>query len=94
MVTGRGTVTARTLYWRYKSAAQAALRDGDWKYLKIGKNEQLFNLAADERERANQAAREAARFAAMKQQWNAWNATMLPYPAESFSHPNTAVDRY
>ncbi|MBK8068396.1 MAG: sulfatase-like hydrolase/transferase [Rhodanobacteraceae bacterium] len=94
VVTGRGAPASRTLYWRYKAAAQAALRDGDWKYLKIGKNEQLFNLAADERERANLALREPARFAAMKQQWNAWNATMLPYPAESYSHPNTAVDRY
>jgi hypothetical protein len=70
------------------------LRDGDWKYLKIGKNEQLFNLAWDERERANLATREAARFDAMKQQWAAWNATMLPYPADSFSFSNTAVDRY
>ena len=49
---------------------------------------------SDERERANLSLREPARFAAMKQQWNAWNATMLPYPAESYSHPNTAVDRY
>lgn len=94
VVTGRGPVKPRSLYWRYKFADQAALRDGDWKYLKIGKNEQLFNLAWDERERANQATREAARFAAMKLQWAAWNATMLPYPAESYSHPNTAIDRY
>ncbi|MBK6673646.1 MAG: sulfatase-like hydrolase/transferase [Proteobacteria bacterium] len=94
VVTGREPVKPRSLYWRYKFAEQAALRDGDWKYLKIGRNEQLFNLARDERERANQAEREPARFAAMKQQWAAWNATMLPYPAGSYSHPNTAIDRY
>jgi arylsulfatase A-like enzyme len=94
VVLGNGAVTSRKLFWRYKSAEQAALRDGDWKYLKIGKNEQLFNLAQDERERANHAERDPARFAAMKQQWASWNATMLPYPGDSYTHPNTAVDRY
>jgi arylsulfatase A-like enzyme len=94
VVLGRGGVTPRTLYWRYKFAAQAALRDGDWKYLKIGKNEQLFNLAQDERERANLATSAPERFQAMQRKWQDWNATMLPYPPESGSFPNTAVDRY
>jgi arylsulfatase A-like enzyme len=94
LVTGKGTPVSRTLYWRYKANEQRALRSGDWKYLKIGKNEQLFNLAWDERERANLATRDAARFKAMQQQWVSWNATMLPYPADSYTHPNTAVDRY
>jgi arylsulfatase A-like enzyme len=88
------TVIPRQLYWRYKANEQAALRDGDWKYIRIGKNEELFNLARDERERANQSGREPERFAAMKASWQAWNATMLPYPEESFSLPNRAIDRY
>ena len=29
----------RTLYWRYKMNAQRALREGDWKYLKINEHE-------------------------------------------------------
>ena len=32
---------------------QRALRDGDWKYLQVDGHEYLFNIAADERERAN-----------------------------------------
>jgi arylsulfatase A-like enzyme len=93
-ITGRSPVQSRRLFWRYKAATQAALRDGDWKYLKIRDNEYLFNLAQDERERANHARREAGRLAAMKEQWAAWNATMLPYPEGSMAYPNTAADRY
>jgi arylsulfatase A-like enzyme len=72
----------RTLYWRYKANAQRAMRTGDWKYLKLNGNEFLFNVAVDQRERANLARKEPARLAALKQQWEAWNATMLPIPAE------------
>jgi arylsulfatase A-like enzyme len=94
IVQGSGRLMPRTLFWRYKAEEQAALRDGDWKYIKIGKNEQLFNLAEDERERAQRAEAEPARFEAMKAKWQAWNETMLPYPDDSFSFPNTAMDRY
>jgi arylsulfatase A-like enzyme len=94
VVQGSGRILPRTLYWRYKAAEQAALREGDWKYIKIGRNEQLFNLAEDERERAQRADAEPERFKAMKAKWKAWNETMLPYPKDSFSFPNTAMDRY
>ncbi len=94
IVQGSGRIMPRTLYWRYKAAEQAALREGDWKYVKIGKNEQLFNLAEDERERAQRAGAEPARFEAMKAKWQAWNENMLPYPDDSSSYPNTAMDRY
>ena len=39
---------------------QRALRDGDWKYLRVDGHDYLFNIPADERERANRAAREPA----------------------------------
>ena len=94
VVQGSRTVTPRTLYWRYKNAQQAALRDGDWKYLRIGKREQLFNLAADERERAERAVPDAERFKAMQAGWAAWNATMLPYPDDSNSFSQSTMDRY
>jgi arylsulfatase A-like enzyme len=94
IVQGSDRIAPRTLYWRYKAEEQAALRVGEWKYIKIGKNEQLFNLAEDERERAQRADAEPERFAAMKAQWQAWNETMLAYPEDSFSFPNTAMDRY
>ncbi len=43
----------RTLFWRYKSNAQRAMRDGDLKYLKIRGNTFLFDVVQDPRERAN-----------------------------------------
>jgi arylsulfatase A-like enzyme len=87
----------RTLYWRYKAHAQRALRDGDWKYLKINDNEFLFDLASDVRERANLRAREPAVFERLRQQWEAWNRGQLPLGPEVFSHgvtPDIQADRY
>ncbi|MFM1884928.1 MAG: hypothetical protein RL026_85 [Pseudomonadota bacterium] len=94
VITGAAAPRPRQLFWRYKAGTQAALRDGDWKYLKLGRNEWLFNLADDERERANRAQAEPARFAAMKAAWAAWDATMLPYPADAVSVINVTADRY
>ncbi|MEJ0028833.1 MAG: sulfatase-like hydrolase/transferase [Rhizomicrobium sp.] len=86
----------RTLFWRYRANDQAAMRDGDLKYLKLGGREYLFDVAADQRERANLAERLPDRFARMKAAYSAWNATMLPYPAESFSETpkGHVADRY
>ena len=75
----------RTLYWRHKAGDQRALRDGDWKYLKIGQQEHLLNLADDQRERAWLEEMFPDRFVAMREMWLAWNETMLPYPEGSFS---------
>jgi len=79
---GEQAVQPRSLYWRYKANAQRALRDGDWKYLKIHSQEFLFNLAADQRERANLAAREPGRLSALRAQWERWEAGMLPISAD------------
>ncbi|HET7837053.1 MAG TPA: sulfatase-like hydrolase/transferase, partial [Variovorax sp.] len=49
-----GKTFARPLHWRMNHRGQRALRDGDWKYLQVDGNEYLFNIPADERERANQ----------------------------------------
>jgi arylsulfatase A-like enzyme len=91
-------VVERDLYWRFKANDQAALRRGPWKYLRIGGTEYLFDVVADPQERGNLKAREAARFDAMKADWAAWNATMLPYPEKSPSWNNRALrtlpDRY
>lgn len=86
VLTGKAPARARTLFWRYKAANQAAVRDGDWKYLKINDREWLFNLAEDQHERANYARREPDRFRALKQRFAEWNATMLPYPPDSATH--------
>lgn len=82
---GRAEATPRQLFWRYKAMDQVAVRDGDWKYLKINGKEFLFNLANDQRERANLSQAEKARFSSMKLLFDQWNAQMLPYPLSSSS---------
>ncbi len=73
----------RTMHWRMNHRGQRALRDGRWKYLQVDGHEYLFDIDADERERANQAHREPGRLAAMRAQWLAWNETMPPIPADA-----------
>jgi len=73
----------RPLHWRMNHRGQRALRDGRWKYLVVDGHEYLFDLSADERERANRAPREPERLAAMRADWAAWNATMPPIPGDA-----------
>ena len=73
----------RNLYWRMAHRRQRALRQGQWKYLRIEDHEYLFDLAADERERANQAARDPGRLGAMRATWEAWAATMPGIPQDA-----------
>jgi len=73
----------RTLHWRMNHRGQRALRDGDWKYLRVDGNDYLFNIPADARERANLGGREPQRLAAMREAWEAWNASMPPIPADA-----------
>lgn len=73
-----GRCVRRSLYWRMNYRRQRALRDGAWKYLAIEDNEYLFNLAVDERERANLARREPQRLQAMRAQYERWNAGIRP----------------
>jgi arylsulfatase A-like enzyme len=74
---------ARPMFWRMKHRGQRALRDGAWKYLQVDGHEYLFDISADERERANHAQREPARLAAMRDAWLAWNASMPAIPDEA-----------
>lgn len=73
----------RPLHWRMNHRGQQAMRDGDWKYLKVDGNEYLFNIPADERERANLGKKEPQRLAAMREDWLAWNATMPAIPEDA-----------
>ena len=77
---------ARPMFWRMKHRDQRALRDGRWKYLKVDEHEYLFDVARDERERANRARREPQRLAAMRDAWLAWNATMPAVPDDAGVH--------
>ena len=62
---------------------QRALRDGDWKYLRVDGNDYLFNIPADERERANLGSRHPAPLAELRSAWEAWNATMPAIPEDA-----------
>ncbi|AVR99154.1 twin-arginine translocation pathway signal protein [Pseudoduganella armeniaca] len=96
-LTGGAAPVERTLFWRYKANAQKAVRAGDWKYLKLNDNEFLFNLAHDQRERANLAAKHPDKLAELKGQWEAWNAGMLPITPDVRTHGvsgKVQADRY
>ncbi len=74
---------ARPMHWRMNHRGQRALRDGPWKYLRVDGHEYLFDITADERERANLGPRQPERLAAMRAAWEAWNATMPPIPDDA-----------
>ena len=91
VLTGDRGPEPRRLFWRYKTNAQRAMRDGDWKYLKIRDNEYLFNVVEDPRERANLKERQRATFARLTAEWAVWNAAMLPEIPDSFGESFTAA---
>jgi arylsulfatase A-like enzyme len=86
VLTGNAPPTPRKLFWRYKHNAQAAMRDGDFKYLKILGNTFLFNVAEDPMERANLKDRRKDIYDRLAAEWSAWNATMLPLRADSVTN--------
>jgi len=92
VLTGTRAVSPRRLFWRYRTNAQRAARDGDFKYLKIRENTFLFNVADDPRERANLKTVLPEVFARMEIDWYAWNATMLPEIPDSFGETYSAAD--
>ncbi len=83
---------ARELYWKMLYRNQQALRDGDWKYLSVEGDEFLFNLAGDERERANHARRDPGRLAAMRARYRAWDDALPKHPDATYSVPATKAD--
>ena len=97
VLTGRESPHPRKLFWRFKSGGQRAVRDGDWKYLQIAGNEYLFDVVNDPRERANLKERYKDVFDRLKNDWVAWNGTMLaerPRPA-LYSNPGVFLpDHY
>jgi arylsulfatase A-like enzyme len=77
ILSGGAAAHPRKLYFRYKAGAQRAIRDADWKYLRIAGNEFLFDVVQDPRERANLKDRRKDIFDRLKSDWEAWNGTML-----------------
>ena len=87
----------RRVYWRYRSNAQRAVRDGDMKWLKINDNDFLFNVVADPLERANLKQRQPDVYKRLVQDYDEWERTMLPIdPAASSTNfrGNQLADHY
>lgn len=78
---GRRDVSQRKIFWRFKASDQAAVLDGPWKYLRIGGSEYLFNVARDERERNDYRELYPTIFESLREDYDEWNKTMLPYPS-------------
>jgi arylsulfatase A-like enzyme len=72
------SAVSRTLFWRYKANAQRAVRDGDFKFLKMLDNTFLFNVVDDPMERANLKERRKDVYDRLVAKWLDWNETMLP----------------
>ena len=78
-----GGLSHRPLFWRMKYRTQQSLRLGHWKYLRIEGHEYLFDLSADERERANRAVDEPQRVADMRATYRAWEQQMPGIPPDA-----------
>ena len=92
-----GQPQPRTLFWRYRWQAQRAIREGNFKLLRIAGNSFLFDLTKDPLERANLKDTHPEIFARLSQKYDAWNAGMLPEDPAAYSHPSYAdqeADRY
>jgi arylsulfatase A-like enzyme len=87
-LTGAAT-HSRKFYWRYKAGSQRAIRDGDWKYLRIAGNEFVVDVVQDPRERANLKDRRKDVFDRLKSDWETWNNTMLGERSRPATYTNT-----
>jgi len=85
-LTQNAAAIPRKLFWRYKANAQRAVRDGDYKFLKILDHTFLFNVVEDPLERANLKERKKDVYQRLVREWHEWNATMLPEVKESYTH--------
>jgi arylsulfatase A-like enzyme len=75
---GKAPAHERKLYWRFRVGSQRAIRDGNWKYVRLWGNEYLFDVGTDQRERANLKNSHQEVLARLKKDWETWNGTMLP----------------
>jgi arylsulfatase A-like enzyme len=90
VIKGEAPVFPRTLFWRYKGidtpvlppkVLQGAVRSGDWKYVKTGEEEFLFDLARDEKEEINLQAEYLDVFERLRGEYQKWDSLLEPYSA-------------
>ncbi|MBD2691200.1 sulfatase-like hydrolase/transferase [Anabaena catenula] len=88
VIKGEIPVLPRTLFWRHKGidtpvlppkVLQGAVRSGDWKYLKVGETEYLFNLAHDEKEEINLQVEYREVFEELRSKYQRWESELEPY---------------
>src|SRR5690606_7483678 len=79
---GKQKEIERSFYWRtFQRAKQNAIRQGNWKYLKVENDEFLFNLVADPGEKNDLKKAQASIFNSLKQDYARWEKTVLqPLP--------------
>ncbi len=96
VLAGEAPLRERALYWRYKANDQAAVRVGDWKYLRLGGREHLFDVVADPRERVELRDTHPREFERLKRMYETWNAQMPAYAADARSYDvrTGTADRY
>jgi arylsulfatase A-like enzyme len=82
LLVGDHPAVPRALFWRLANRQQRAVRRGDWKYLKVGEQEFLFDLAWDPRERGNLAKKQPALLDELRALWIEWDRGMLPIPPD------------
>jgi arylsulfatase B len=76
LLTGKTTqLPERPLFWRV--GKKNALRLGDWKLIRDGKEWQLYDLTHDINETQNLATQEPARLQQMSALWDKWNAEQI-----------------
>jgi len=89
IIKGEAPVTPRTLFWRHKGVdtpvlppkvLQGAVRSGDWKYLKSGENEYLFDLTTDATEDNDLKADHTDIFEQLRAKYQQWELELEPYP--------------
>ncbi|MBD2361099.1 sulfatase [Anabaena minutissima FACHB-250] len=82
LLRGERSEFSRTLFWRFRAPIQTrqkAVRSGDWKYLSLGGQEYLFNLATDPGETVDLKTSNTQVFTRLRNQFEHWNLQMLSY---------------
>ena len=79
LLLGKAGEFDRALFWRTR--AQDAARRGRWKYLRIGSDDMLFDIANDPGERSDLDIYQPATLTSLREEFRRWNDQMLPRPS-------------
>lgn len=88
IIKGETPIHPRTLFWRYKGidtpvlppkVLQGAVRSAEWKYVKTGDKEFLFNLATDSKEEIDLQFEYVSIFEQLRPEYQKWESELEPY---------------